>query len=89
MDKALDCAKDRTRCKGSVDNPTYSAKSHAFQVLFDLMDFVEETDLDLWVAEVLESVETQEELWKLKDRLAEHIRDRARAVPLGDIDKAW
>tara|TARA_R110001592_G_scaffold88981_1_gene261827 strand:- start:2211 stop:2681 length:471 start_codon:yes stop_codon:yes gene_type:complete len=89
MDNALKCAKDSRDCKGSVENPTFSVKSHAFQVLFNLIEFVEQEDLDLWVAEVLESVETVEELWKLKDRLAEHIRDRARAAPLGDIDKAW
>jgi len=89
MDKALKCAKDSRECKGSVENPTPSVKSHAFQVMFDLMDFIEQTDLDLWLAEILESVETIEELWKLKDSLAEHIRSRARAVPPGSIDKAW
>lgn len=89
MDKALKCAKDSRECKGSADNHTPSVKSHAFQVMFDLMDFIEQTDLDLWLAEILESVETIEELWKLKDSLAEHIRARARAVPPGSIDKAW
>ena len=89
MDKALECAKDKRKCKGSVNNHTPSVKSHAFQVMFDLMDFIEQTDLDLWVAEVLESVETIEELWKLKDSLAEHIRSRSRVVPPGSIDKAW
>ena len=82
-------AKDKRKCKGSVNNHTPSVKSHAFQVMFDLMDFIEQTDLDLWVAEVLESVETIEELWKLKDSLAEHIRSRSRVVPPGSIDKAW
>jgi len=89
MDKALKCAKDSRKCKGSVDNHTPSVKSHAFQVMFDLMDFIEQTDLDLWLAEILESVETIEELWKLKDSLAEHIRARARVVPPGSIEKAW
>ena len=89
MDNALKCAKDSRDCKGSVENPTFSVKSHAFQVLFDLIDFVAQDALDLWLAEILESVETVEELWKLKDNLAEHIRSRDRVVPPGAIDKAW